>query len=204
MREAPSRRTTFWCAACILIVGLVLLTGCRPLAPGGELVNGGFEQPLDQGWRQEAGGDAGSSTIERRRDLGQPDSGCAVRVAQTGAGYARLFQTVSVENDRCRLEFAARVSVGGSASCGPVAAVVLCYRDDQGRILGSTRWYRPAPGNEAAGSDTSHLLLIADTVAWARFELNIRDELAVNLPGVRADDVKRLTIELSARVATSG
>jgi hypothetical protein len=182
----------------------MLSAGCRPFAPGADLVNGGFEQPLDVGWRQEAGGDAGSSTAERRRDLGQPDTGCAVRLAQTGAGYVRLHQTVSVDNDRCDFGFTARLSVGGSASCGPVAAVILCYRDDQDRILGSTRWYRPAPGNEEAGSDTSHLVLVADTVAWARYDLSIHDELADNLPGIRSDDVKRLTMQLSARVASSG
>ena len=104
--------------SCVLAAGLMLAAGCRPLEPGAELVNGGFEQPLDLGWRQEAGGEAGSSTVERRRDLGQPDTGCAVRIARTGAGYVRLFQMVSVENDRYDLGFTARVSVGGSASQG--------------------------------------------------------------------------------------
>lgn len=182
----------------------MLVDGCRPLEPGAELVNGGFEQPLDTGWRQEAGGEVGSSTVERRRDLGQPDTGCAVRIAQTGAGYARLFQTVSVENDRYDIDFTARLSVGGSASCGPVAAIVLSYRDNRGRVLGSTRWYRPAPGNEATGSDTSHLILLADSAIWARYAVNLHDELAANLPGVGADDVRRLTIQLSAQVTTSG
>jgi hypothetical protein len=185
-------------------LGLVLATGCRPLAPGAELLNGGFEQPLDFGWRQEAGGDVGSSAIERRRDLGQPDTGCAVRIAQTGVGYARLFQTVSVESDRYQFGFTARLTAGGSPSCGPVAAVILNYMDDQGRVLGSTRWYRPTPGNEEAGTDTSHLVLVADTTAWVRYDLSIRDELAANLPGIRADDVKRLAVELSARVSSAG
>lgn len=191
-------------AVVIAATALFLLCGCRPFRPNPELLNGDFAQPLSTGWVQESGGDAASSEFERSPDLGQPDSGNAVRITRTGAGFARLSQTVAIADDAYRFGFTARLAIGGSLSCGPVAAVMLRYQDSAGRELGSTRWYLPSPACDWAGSDTCHLIPVPDSQPWTRYEVGLQDELAGNLPGIARDQVRNVTVELLARVLSSG
>jgi len=191
-------------ASVVIATALLLLCGCRPFRPNPELLNGDFAQPLSAGWVQESGGDAGSSGFELSSDLGQPDTGNAVRITRTGAGFARLSQTVSIDNDAYRFGFTARLAIGGSLSCGPVAAVVLRYQDDAGRELGSTRWYLPSPVCDWTGSDTCHLVQVSDSQPWTRYEVGLADELTGSLPGITRDEVRSVTVELLAQVLNSG
>ena len=191
-------------ATVIAASALVLLCGCRPFRPNPEFLNGDFTQPLSTGWVQESGGDAGSSVFERSPDLGQPDTGYAVRITRTDAGFARLSQTVAIDNDAYRFGFTSRLAIGGSRACVPVAAVMLRYLDDAGRELGSTRWYLPSPACDWTGSDTCHLIQVSDSQPWTRYEIGLSDELAGGLPGIARDHVQSITVELLARVLDSG
>lgn len=188
----------------VALAALALDVGCRSVPPGTDLVNGGFEQPLDSGWQTARGGDIRAATFERRRDLGQPDTGWAVRVEQEGQGYARLVQTVSIGDEAYAFGFTARLSISGSLSCIPIAAVLLRYLDEAGSELGSTRWYRAAPDCNWISSDTCHLIPIAENASWTGYQLNLPDELVLNLPGIAAERVRRVTVELAAFVMASG
>jgi hypothetical protein len=192
-------------AVALAVLAFLMLSGsCRPVQPGTDLINGSFEQPLNTGWRMANGGDPSSATIERRRDLGQPDTGWAVRVAQEGQGHARLVQTVSISDEAYAFGFTARLSISGSLSCIPIAAVLLRYLDEAGDGLGSTRWYRAAPDCDWTGSDTCHLIPVAQNAPWTGYQLNLPDELAAHLPGVAAGRVRRVAVELAAFVMASG
>ena len=183
---------------------LLLITGCNPLDPmNGALVNGDFEQSLESGWLTETNGSTATPPIELTDTLGQPDSGHSLRVAQTGSGSTKVWQVVSVDNDYYMLGFTARFRVGGSLSCVPIASVILSYLDAGQNCLGSTRWYLPSPDCDWAASDTCRLVPVgADT--WARYQIDLHDELASNLRGVRTADIKFVRIEIRAEAGSGG
>jgi hypothetical protein len=183
---------------------LALVTGCHPFDPiNPELVNGDFEQSPDTGWLPEVSSGDGYAWYEWSDTLGQPDSGYAVRITRSSQGYGRLRQIVTVDGDRHEFGFTGRFRLGGNRSCVPVGAVILSYIDRNERRLGSTRWYLPGPGCDWASSDTCHLIE-APADQWSRHYLILHDELANNLRGIGAGDVKRVQIEITARVESSG
>jgi hypothetical protein len=160
------------------------------------LTNGDFEQPLDVGWTDTVVGSTGVAVFEHSDTLGQPVPGFAARVKKDLASYASLSQTVSVPDADLALSFDGRLSIGGgSSSCWPVAAFVVRYLDGTGVSLGNTKLYLHDQYCNWVDSDTQNLIDVNTPGVWTPFSLNISNELASNLPGVNAANVRQVTLE---------
>ena len=179
-------------ALCLLLAGAA--------AADEFLVNGDFEQPLDVGWTDTVMSSAGTFAFSREDTFGQPTPGYAAKVHKYLAKYASLRQTVDVPNPDLTLNFDLRLKIGGgSSTCWPVASLWVRYADASGLELGNTRVCRSSVYSTWTSSDTVHLIEIADTTgAWHNYTLNLKEELATNLPGIKADDVKKITVDLFA------
>jgi hypothetical protein len=164
------------------------------------LVNGDFEQPLDVGWTDTVASEAGTFAFERADTFGQPTPGFAAKVTKYLARYASLRQTVDVPNLDLTLSFDGRFKIaGGSSTCWPVASLWIRYSDLSGVELGNTRICRSSEYSTWVSSDTVHLIEISDTTgAWHNYSVNLKQELAANLPGINPDNVKKVTVDLFA------
>jgi hypothetical protein len=171
-----------------------------PGAAGELLVNGDFEQALDAGWIDTVENEAGLFAFERADTFGQPTPGNAAKVYKELARYASLRQTVDVPNVDLTLTFDARLKIGGgSSTCWPVASVWVRYADASGLELGNTRICLSSVYSDWTKSDTVSLIEITDTTgAWHNYALDLKDELANQLPGINPDDVKKITVDLFA------
>jgi hypothetical protein len=163
------------------------------------LSNGNFEQPMDIGWADTVVGATGSSLFEWSDTLGSPTGDHAVRVYKTLASYATLFQAVDIPNANVVLDLDARLRIGGgSSTCWPTAAIMVRYLDASGTSLGNTRFYLHDQYNSWVRNDTQDLIEVTTPEVWARYSLNIADEIATKLPGVNPASVARLEIHLFA------
>jgi hypothetical protein len=170
-----------------------------PAVAGELLVNGDFEQPLDVGWTDTAKVEVGTYLFERADTFGQPAPGYAAKAYKMLARYASLYQTVDVADVDLALSFDARLKIGGgSSTCWPVASVWVRYADASGLELGNTRFYLHDQYATWAKSDTVSLIDVSDTTgAWHNYALDLRQELT-HLPGINAEAVKKITIDLYA------
>jgi len=184
----------------ILLLFALFLMLAGPAAAGEILVNGDFEQPLDVGWTDTVENEAGFFMFERADTFGQPNSGFAAKAYKELARYASLRQTVDVPSVDLTLSFDGRFQIGGgSSTCWPVASFWVRYEDASGLELGNTRICRSSVYSTWTKSDTVSLIEIADTTgAWHNYTLNLREELTTKLPGITADEVKKITIDLYA------
>ena len=184
----------------ILLASAFLLFLAGPVTADEFLVNGDFEQSLDVGWTDTVESSAGSFAFSREDTFGQPTPGYAAKVYKYLAKYASLRQTVDVPNVDLTLNFDARLKIGGgSSTCWPVASLWIRYADASGLELGNTRICRSSVYSTWTKSDTVNIIEITDTTgAWHNYTLNLRDELATNLPGINADNVKKITVDLFA------
>jgi hypothetical protein len=159
------------------------------------LVNGDFEQPLENGWIVDTG-EYGYKTISR--DVGyQPDPDYeALDSIYAGNGYSKLGQTVDVPGPSLLLTFSASFAVGGtSSSCWPVASVVVIYKDVADAVLGQTRFYYHNEYCTWVPSSTMSLHEVTNP-DWTQYSLDVADELAQNLPGVNPGDINRVEVAL--------
>jgi hypothetical protein len=180
----------------LLLLALVAAGG---FAPANLLTNGDFEQPLETGWTQTVNNAAGAGTFERTDTLGQPTPGYAARVRKDLAYYASLSQTVSVPGSDLELRLDGRLRIGGgSSTCWPVAAVILHYRDAAGTSLGNSRIYLHNQYCTWVSGDTQHLIDITTPDVWTEYSLDVRNEIAANLPGINPDAVRKVTVDLFA------
>jgi len=182
----------------VLAMAFGLLLAGGPVAAN-LLVNGDFEQPLETGWAQESSGPVGESRFERTDTMGQPNPGYAARVWRYLANYASLSQTVEVPSANLAFRLDGRLRIGGgSSTCWPVAAVILRYRDAAGTSLGNTRIYLHDQYANWVNSDTQHLIDITTPDVWTEYALDVRQEIADNLPGINPDNVRQITVQLFA------
>ena len=178
------------------IITLLALCG---LAPANLLVNGDFEQPSEVGWDTIAANFAGGDTFTWSDTLGQPSPGHAVAVRKYLALYASLYQTVDIPDVNLTLSFDGRLEIGGgSSTCWPVAAFGLRYLDSAGTSLGNTMLYLHDQYCTWVALDTQSLIDVTTPGVWTQFSIDIADELAKNLPGIAAANVKKLTVDLYA------
>lgn len=195
------------CRLLLLGVAVLLLGGCRPAAfRPVSLANPGFELPLDSGWVSTVVNDTlTSGYIEQSDTLGQPDSGFAVRVYKFHKQYCSLRQEVPVETLDQVARFDARFRLGGFVPCSPAAAVAFDFLDGAGGRLGRTVYCLVTPYNTWTDSDSLHVVRLTDTTGqWSEYRLNLRAELDSFLPGVVPGHVRRLGVEIFARVEQSG
>ena len=184
----------------ILFLTALFLTLALPAAAGELLVNGDFEQPLDVGWTDTVQLEAGTYRFDRTDTLGQPSPGFVALVYKELARYASLRQTVNVPDLNLDLSFDARLKIGGgSSTCWPVASFWVRYADSTGLELGNTRFYLHDQYATWTKSDTVDLVNVADTSgAWQHYAINLKEHVASRLPGINADQVKKITLDLFA------
>lgn len=203
MRHSSARRIPLLAAA----AALAWLGGCSETPfPTAALTNPGFELPLDSGWVLTVLNDSNTTGyIERSDTLGQPDSGFAVRVYKFHKQYCSLRQEVPVETLDQVARFDARFRLGGFVPCSPAAAIAFDFLDGAGGRLGRTVYCLVTPYNTWTDSDSLHVVRLTDTTGlWSEYRLNLRAELDSFLPAVAAGDVRRLGVEIFARVEQSG
>jgi hypothetical protein len=178
------------------------LFGVLALLAGGAfadelLVNGTFEQPMDVGWTDTVVGSYGAARFEWSDTLGSPTANYAVKVYKTLANYASLSQSVAVTDVDAVLSLDARLRIGGgSSTCWPVAAIIVGYYNAAGTSLGNTRIYLHDQYCTWARSDTMSLIEVTTPDVWHRYDLDIAQELATNLPGINPAEVARLQVNL--------
>jgi hypothetical protein len=162
-------------------------------------VNGDFEQPLEVGWEQKLYSLAGSHSYDRWDTLGQPTPGHAARVYKYLAYYASLSQVVDVPGADVDLSFEARLRIGGgSSTCWPTAVVAISYLDEYASELGTSMFLLRDSYNTWRDTDTLKLHDIQENGTWLRYELDVAQEIADNLPGVNPDLVRKLEVQLFA------
>ncbi|MFO7639195.1 MAG: hypothetical protein R6X14_07900 [bacterium] len=168
---------------------------------GNLLVNGDFEQPLEVGWQEDVQSLAGGYLIERSDTLGQPMPGHAARVYKLLAYHASLSQVVDVPGPELTLTFDSRMQLaGGSSTCWPTAALVVSYLNADARELGSTMFLLRDPYNDWRESDTLKFHDVQLPDEWVGYELDIAREIADNLPGVSAEEVRKVGVRLFSYV----
>ncbi|MFO7675293.1 MAG: hypothetical protein R6X12_03115 [bacterium] len=180
---------------------MALLLGLSGVGLGNLLVNGDFEQELEVGWEQDVFNLAGSHRFERSDTLGQPTPGYAALVYKELAYYASLRQVAEVPGAGLTLTFDSRMQLaGGSSTCWPTGAFVVSYLDESGRELGSTMFILRDQYNDWRESDTLVFHDIERPGEWASYELDIAREIATSLPGVDAEAVRRVRVQLYSYV----
>lgn len=163
------------------------------------LVNGDFEQPMEVGWEQDVYTLAGSHSFDRWDTLGQPTPGHAARVYKYLAYHAAWRQKVDVPGPGLTLVFDARLRIGGgSSTCWPTAAMTISYLDDAGGELGTTMYLLRDLYNTWQESDTLNFHEVTANGTWEHYQLDIAAEIAQNLPGFNAADVRGLELRLFA------
>ncbi len=181
----------------LLLLSFALLLAGLGVASADLLSNGDFEQPLDVGWTQDVRETAGDHHFERTDTLGQPVPGYTGQAYKYLAQHACLYQAVEVPSVELELAFDGRFQLGGgSNTCWPAAALVVCYRDQDDAELGKTMYVLRTEYCTWEDSDTLHLIDIEDPGVWAGYRLEIARELADNLAGINPGDVAKLRIEL--------
>ena len=179
-----------------IVVSALSLAFVAGLGSAELIVNGSFDQTLDIGWTMDTLVIAGLHRFERSDTLGSP-GGYAARVYKELADHAALVQTVTVPGPDLDFTVDARLWViGGSSTCWPVAAVIIRYLDNGGIELGNTKFYSHNEFALWVSSDTAHLIDVSALSGWQHYQLSIRQELADNLPGVNADQLKQIRVEL--------
>lgn len=184
----------------ILLCSVFLLILVGPALADEFLINGDFEQPLDVGWTDTVLSQAGSYAFSREDTFGQPMPGYAAKVYKYLARFASLRQTVDVTSLDLSLSFDGRFKIaGGSSTCWPVASLWIRYADANGTELGNTRICRSSVYSTWTSSDTVHIIEITDTTgAWNNYTVNLQEEVSTNLPGVKPEDVAKVTVDLFA------
>lgn len=165
------------------------------------LTNGDFEQDLTAGWTQTKGG-TGTQTMDRSVGY-HPDPDCEAMAYQySGSGWVKLAQTLDMPGPDALLTFWASFWRGASSSaCWPVACVNASYLDAGGTLLGETRFYYHDAYCTWTRSSTLNLIDVTDP-NWTQYSLDVRAEIATNLPGVNPDNVRKIQVALY--VYTSG
>ncbi len=160
------------------------------------LINGNFEQELPVGWTYT---DSGYGTHRALRGTEyQPDPDYEAWVYQyDNPGWTKLSQIVDVPGIALNLSFWAKFNEsGGSSTCWPAPSVRVRYYDINNAPLGETRYYYSTYADWVS-SPTLSLRRVTNP-NWTRYELNIADEIAANLPGVNPDEVAKVEVALWA------
>ncbi len=158
------------------------------------LENGDFEQPLSVGWTQTQGG-VGTHTIDRGTGH-QPDPDYEAYVKQyDGEGWTKLSQVVDVAGPDLGLSFWAQFGFECPSTCWPVATVCVEYYDNTDAIVGETRFYYHDFQCEWTRTPTLNLIDITNP-DWNQYDLDIRQEIEDNLPGVNPEDVAKIGVAL--------
>jgi hypothetical protein len=179
----------------LLAVGLLALLSGSGLA--NLIVNGGFEEPFETGWKDTVFSMAGDFRYERGDTFGN-GTGYAAKVYKYLASFASLYQAVPVTGLDLTLSFDARLLQGsGSSTCWPVAAFFARYLNAGGNEIGATCWYNHSVYADWRDNDTMNLIEIT-SADWNHYEINLADEIATNLPGVNAADVAMVCVDLFA------
>lgn len=175
---------------------LLILPVVLGLASGENLLtNGDFEQDISVGWTLTYYG-YGMHNAERAV-WRHPDPDYEVWVQQnSGEGWTRLEQQVSVPGPNLDFSFTAKLDLGNaSSSCWPVPSVILEYYDASNTMLGETRFYLPCAYCNWVPSDLLSLIPVGSS-AWMPWSINVLEEIQSNLPGVDADEVRKITVAL--------
>jgi hypothetical protein len=161
------------------------------------LTNGDFEQDLSVGWTQ---GGSGTQVVNRDTSY-QPDPDYEAMAYQSGGGWVMLGQTVGVPGPDLLFTFWASFALYQGGSCWPAACVTADYLDAGGTSLGQTRFYYHNASCTWTPSATLDLIDVTNP-DWTQYSLDVRTEIATNLPGVDPDAVKQVQVALY--VYTSG
>lgn len=176
-----------------ILLAAVLLAAVP--ARGVELVtNGQFELPLDSGWQQDVSG----GSIDRATNY-DPDPDYEVWCYKaTGAGFARLLQTISLQGVDVDFSAALRVAVSATSTAWAAAGLSLTYLDAAQQPLGETFVGVHTQYCPWSDSPTFHIVYL-DPSVWQTSGFSIQDEL-VNLSGVDPDEVKAVQVMVHVEV----
>ncbi len=163
---------------------------------GNWIINGDFEQSLDQGWATTSGGS--NITINRATNY-EPDPDYEL-LAQKGAGngFIKISQITDITTPS-EFNFSVKAKLyayDNNADTLTYAAVAvrIGYRSATGALLGETRicqFTAPCPWQNTS---TCHLIFVSDSL-WHTHSFNLQTELG-NLPGVNPANVKKVEIAL--------
>ena len=161
------------------------------------VVNGAFEDPLDQGWAQTTAG--ANCLISRQQDLdGDEDYEVRLRKGLT-TGHAKIWQRMAIPSTD--LQFSADLAIEEDCGDGAWGAggLYLHYLDQHGNILGRTGILSKSSLCPWTSSDTFHMIEVSSS-DWAYWSFNVADEL-LNLGGVDPNAVKELEVILAVEAS---
>ena len=111
-----------------------------------------------------------------------------------------MSQTVDVPDVNLQLDFDARFlyDTATSSQSWPTAALFVRYLDSADAELGCSVFYKHDRFNDWYNSDVQHLIDVGSSDGWNHYQLNLRREIADNLPGVVAARVARIKVDIYA------
>ncbi|MBM3317464.1 MAG: hypothetical protein FJY75_06385 [Candidatus Eisenbacteria bacterium] len=182
--------------ALILGLGGLLAAGSAAL----ELfVNGDFETALAPPWLSDTGG---PGTFIVRATTFDPDPDYEVLVQKgSGNGHAKLWQTIAVPSPEVVFSITAKLQASatwGATRPWAVAAILLYYEDQLGRLYGTTCIARPSTHCPWTSSDSFRLITVADE-EWRTHTIDVAQELQY-FAGVDPQAVSRIRVGLAAVV----
>ncbi|UCG43455.1 MAG: hypothetical protein JSU73_02235 [candidate division WOR-3 bacterium] len=180
-------------AAYLAVFALVTVLSAPGLAetPGPGLVNGDFSAPWSTGWTSESRDFAGYHRFDNL-----PDGG--VRVRKTMCGFARLAQEIELGNIDNEFSGKARFrALANRPGYHAYSALALGFLDEDGRLLGETRFYTISGQKGRPSTDLSHFVPV-EPGNWVDLSLSIKEELRAHLTGVVPAKVKGLRVTLEA------
>ena len=158
------------------------------------LTNGDFEQALTTGWTYTDSG-YGTKLADRAVNY-HPDQDYEAQTYKfDNPGWVHLGQNVDVPSPSLELSFwASFEEYGGSSTCWSAACFRVYYRDSTGGLLGETR-YVYSTYADWTPSSTLHLIAVTDS-GWTEYALDVKNELADNLPGVDPSRIAEVELAL--------
>lgn len=181
--------------------------GSELLTHGNLIANGDFSAAWGDAWLRQVSENNGVQAIEVV-SLDDGPAPIALRLTKTGTGTTRLQQIIDVPRRATELRFTGALRLAGSAapdgSEGRVA-LMLTYMDENDAALGYSVWIdgsqpastlwgiSPLP---AFGPQLSPRYALDE--AWQTIDIRLQEEFLNRLPGLDADRVRRIGVNLLA------
>ncbi len=182
--------------------------GEQPLDHGNLIVNGDFSERWVDSWTRQVSENNGVQAAEVVAfDAAPVASG--LRLTKTGTGTTRLEQTIDVPRRATEMRFTGDVRLVGSLADDGVSegrvALMLVYLDENGQRLGHSVWMDSSQTSSSLwnssplpdfGPQLSPRFVEGD--GWQSIDVRLQDEFVNRLPGLNADVVKQIGINLLA------
>lgn len=181
--------------------------GSELLTHGNLIANGDFSADWGDTWLRQVSDNNGVQSIEVIA-LDAAPAATGLRLTKTGTGTTRLQQIINVPRRATELRFTGALRLVGSAtpdSAEGRVALMLTYLDENDAALGysvwidgsqpaSTLWGRaPLP---AFGPQLSPRYALDE--GWQTIDIRLQEEFLNRLPGLAADRVRRVGVDLLA------